>query len=230
MVRTVAESLAEVRARADAAARKSGRNPSDVRLMAVTKGFPREVVAETLAAGASLFGENRVLEAEAKFADLTGTCELHLIGHLQTNKARAAAALFSCVQSIDSLHTAGALQARCAERGRSMDVLLELNTSGEETKSGFPGRDELLSCLEAMHGLPQLRPRGLMTVGPLTDDPGRIRASFSLLRRLFEEIRGFSPGFDTISMGMSSDFELAIEEGSTLVRVGTALFGPRNPA
>jgi PLP dependent protein len=227
MVKTVSESLSEVRARVDAAARKSGRSPSDVRLMAVTKGFPRELVAETMAAGALLFGENRVQEAESKFADLAGRCELHLIGHLQTNKARAAAALFSCVQSIDSLHTAQALNGRCAESGRSMDVLLELNTSAEETKSGFAGRDELLSCLDAMQGLPQLRPRGLMTVGPLTDDPGRIRASFSLLRLLFDEIHASSPGFDTISMGMSSDFELAIEEGSTLVRVGTALFGPR---
>ena len=230
MVRTLAESLLEVRARADAAARKSGRDPSDVKLMAVTKGFPRELVVETLAAGVSLFGENRVQEAEAKFADLADRCEIHLIGHLQTNKARAAAGLFSCVQSIDSPHTAEALHARCEERDRSMDVLLELNTSGEESKSGFHGRDGLLSCLDAMKSLPRLRPRGLMTVGPLTDDPGRIRASFSALRRLFEEVRGSSPSFDIISMGMSADFELAIEEGSTLVRVGTALFGPRKQA
>ena len=230
MVKAVAESLSEVRARADAAARKAGRDPSDVRLMAVTKGFPRELVAESLAAGVSLFGENRVQEAEAKFADLGGRCELHLIGHLQTNKARAAAGLFSCVQSIDSLHTAEALNARCAERERSMDVLLELNTSGEESKSGFRGRDELLSCLDALGKLPRLRPRGLMTVGPLTDDPAKIRASFSVLRLLFEELRQASPSFDTISMGMSADFELAIEEGSTLVRVGTALFGSRRQA
>jgi PLP dependent protein len=230
MVKTVAESLSEVRAKADAAARKSGRDPLEVRIMAVTKGFPREMVAETMAAGMTLFGENRVQEAEAKFADLAGQCELHLIGHLQTNKARAAAGLFACVQSIDSLHTAAALHARCTERDRSIDVLLELNTSGEEAKSGFRGRDELLSCLEAMGSLTRLRPRGLMTVGPLTDDPGKIRASFSQLRRLYEETRGISPAFDTISMGMSSDFELAIEEGSTLVRVGTALFGPREKA
>ena len=227
MVKTVAQSLAEVRARADAAARKSGRDPAEVKLMAVTKGFPRELVVETIAAGVSLFGENRVQEAESKFADLAGSCELHLIGHLQTNKAKAAAGLFSCVQSIDSLHTAEALHARCAERDRSIDVLLELNTSGEETKSGFRDRGELLTCLEAITSLPRLRPRGLMTIGPLTDDAGEIRASFSLLRRLFEETRGISPAFDTISMGMSADFELAIEEGSTLVRLGTALFGPR---
>lgn len=230
MVKTVAASLSEIRERADASAKKAGRNPSDVRLMAVTKGFPRESVAEGLAAGVLLFGENRVQEAESKFADLAGRCEVHLIGHLQTNKARAAAGLFSCVQSIDSLHTAEALNARCAERDRSMDVLLELNTSGEGSKSGFRTRDELLSCLDDLRKLPRLRPRGLMTVGPLTDDRGEIRLSFSRLRLLFEETKGVAPTFDTLSMGMSSDFELAVEEGSTLIRIGTALFGPRRPA
>jgi PLP dependent protein len=230
MVKAIAESLSEVRARADTAARKSGRDPTDVRLMAVTKGFPRELVVECLAAGVTLFGENRVQEAETKFADLAGRCEVHLIGHLQTNKARAASGLFSCVQSIDSLHTAEALNARCAERDRSIDVLLELNTSEEDSKSGFRGREELLSCMEALGSLPRLQPRGLMTVGPLTEDQGKIRASFSRLRLLFEEIRSIASTFNTISMGMSADFELAIEEGSTLVRVGTALFGPRKQA
>jgi pyridoxal phosphate enzyme (YggS family) len=227
MVRTLAESLTDVRSRIDAAARKSGRAPSDVRLMAVTKGFPREVVLEALAAGMSLFGENRVQEAESKFVDLPGQWEMHLIGHLQTNKAKAAAALFSCVQSIDSPHTAEALNARCAEHGRVLDVLLELNTSGEDSKSGFRTRDDLLAGLEAVQALPHLRPRGLMTVGPLTDDQQRIRASFAELRELFQRIRAGFPAFDTLSMGMSGDFELAVEEGATLVRMGTALFGPR---
>jgi hypothetical protein len=227
MVKTLAESLADTRSRIDAAARKAGRAPGDVRLMAVTKGFPREVVLDALRAGLTLFGENRVQEAEAKFSDLPGTYETHLIGHLQTNKARAAAALFACVQSIDSLHTATALDGRCAERGTSIDVLLELNTSGEAAKSGFRGRDDLLAGLDAMSSLPRLRVRGLMTVGPLTDDPERVRASFAQLRMLFEELRPGRQGFDTLSMGMSGDFELAIEEGATLVRLGTALFGAR---
>jgi pyridoxal phosphate enzyme (YggS family) len=227
MVSTLAKSLEEVRARIEAAARKAGREAANVRLMAVTKGFPRELVAEALAAGVSLFGENRVQEAESKFADLAGQYEIHLIGHLQTNKARTAAGLFSCVQSIDSPHTAEALHGRCAERDRTMDVLLELNTSGEDSKSGFRGRDELLSCLDVMGKLPRLQPRGLMTVGPFTNDPERIRASFSMLRLLFDEIRPGISAFDTLSMGMSADFELAIEEGATLVRLGTALFGPR---
>ena len=229
MVETVAANFAAVRSRIAAAARRTGRDPSAVRLMAVTKGFPRQTVDEALAAGASLFGENRVQEAETKFTELAGRCETHLIGHLQTNKAKAAAALFDCVQSIDSLHTAQALDARCAERGRTMDVLLEMNTSGEASKSGFPGRDELAAGLEEVEKLPHLRVRGLMTVGPLTDDQRMIRAAFALLRSAFESLAVGRPGFDTLSMGMSSDFEIAIEEGATLVRVGTALFGPRGP-
>jgi len=229
MVSTVAANLAEVRSRIAEAARRAGRDPSRVRLMAVTKGFPRETVIEALEAGASLFGENRVQEAETKFTDLAGRCETHLIGHLQTNKARAAAALFDCVQSIDSPHTALALDARCNERARSMEVLLELNTSGEQSKSGFAGRGELLAGLSEIEKMPRLRVRGLMTVGPLTGDEGTIRASFARLRSAFEELAPGRPGFDVLSMGMSSDFEIAVEEGATLVRVGTALFGPRSP-
>jgi pyridoxal phosphate enzyme (YggS family) len=131
------------------------------------------------------------------------------------------------VQSIDSTHTAASLDSRCAERGTSIDVLLELNTSGEESKSGFRSRDDLLAGLDGVRKLPRLRVRGVMTVGPLTDDAEKIRESFSRLRSLFEEIRPSLPLFDTLSMGMSGDFELAIEEGATLVRLGTALFGPR---
>jgi pyridoxal phosphate enzyme (YggS family) len=227
MVKTLAENLLEARTRIEDAARRSGRDPAAVRLMAVTKGFPRDTVLEALQAGTSLFGENRVQEAEEKFAGLDG-CETHLIGHLQTNKARTAAALFSCVQSIDSVHTAEALGSRCTERGRTMDVLLELNTSGEASKSGFPGREGLRPALDLIEKLPSLRVRGLMTVGPLTDDREKIRASFALLRQVFEELQAGRAGFDVLSMGMSADFEIAVEEGATLVRLGTALFGPRN--
>jgi pyridoxal phosphate enzyme (YggS family) len=227
MVKTLAESLAEIRSRMDAAAGRAGRSPADVRLMAVTKGFPRETLLEAIQEGLTLFGENRVQEAELKFAGLPGPHEVHLIGHLQTNKARSAAALFTCVQSIDSAHTAEALDGRCAERGVTMDVLLELNTSGEDSKSGFKDRDELLAGQDVVGKLPNLRVKGLMTVGPLTDDTNRIRESFSRLRRLFDEIKPGFPGFDTLSMGMSGDYETAIEEGATLVRIGTALFGVR---
>jgi PLP dependent protein len=225
----LAARLTEVRARIAAAARRAGRAEGSVALMAVSKGHPAEAMREALAAGVTLFGENRVQEAEEKLAALGGLPVVHLIGHLQRNKAKTASGLFACVQSVDKLETAQALDTRCAERGRTMDILLELNTSGEEAKSGFESRDELLAALDALARLPALKVRGLMTVGPLTDDEARIRAAFALLRKLFDEMRsgGGLPGFDTLSMGMSGDFECAIEEGSTLVRVGTALFGPR---
>jgi hypothetical protein len=180
-------------------------------------------------AGLSLFGENRVQEAEQKYLNLPGTFELHLIGHLQRNKARPASGLFVCVQSIDKEETATALEAQCAARGRTMDVLIECNTSGESSKSGFPARGEALAGCDAIARMAHLCVRGLMTVGPLGDDQRRIHASFAALRSLYEEIRsgGGLPFFDTLSMGMSGDFEAAIEEGSTLVRIGTALFGQR---
>ena len=229
MVATFASALESMRARIDSAARKAGRDASSIRLMAVTKGFPRETVIEAYSAGLRLFGENRVQEAEQKYLDLPGTFELHLIGHLQRNKARHASGLFACVQSIDKTETAAALELQCAARGRTMDVLIELNTSGESSKSGFPARGEALAACDATGRMAHLRVRGLMTVGPLSEDQQRIHASFAALRSLFEEIRsgGGFPFFDTLSMGMSGDFEAAIEEGSTLVRIGTALFGQR---
>ncbi len=231
MEKVIVERLAEVRGRIAEAARRAGRDPGSIALMAVTKGFPREIVQEALAAGLSLFGENRVQEAEDKFVGLAGPAELHLIGHLQRNKARNAAALVSCVQSIDKVETAVALDTRAAEQGKTIDILLELNTSGEASKSGFSSREELLYGLDAIVRLGSLRVRGLMTVGPLTDDAGKVRASFAHLRSLFDELRSGAtiPRFDMLSMGMSGDFELAIEEGSTLVRIGTALFGQRGP-
>ena len=225
----LASALPGVRARIEEAARRSGRSPAEVRLMAVTKGFPREAAEAALAAGITLLGENRVQEAELKYAEITASFELHLIGHLQRNKARTASGLFSCVQSIDKEETASALESRLAERGRSMDILLELNTSGEASKSGFRSRDDLLAFLGPLSAMPHLRLRGLMTVGPLGGDDAAVRRSFASLRKLFAEIRssGSFKAFDTLSMGMSGDFETAIEEGSTLVRVGTALFGQR---
>ena len=229
MVETLAAAYAAVQQKIEAAARRAGRPVSAVRLMAVSKGFPRAAVDAAMAAGLRLFGENRVQEAEEKFTE-PSDIELHLIGHLQRNKARTAAAVFSCVQSIDKTETAESLDARCAERGMVMDVLLELNASGEQSKSGFADRDQLLRGLDSISRLSHLRVRGLMTVGPLCNDATRIRSAFSLLRTLFEEIRGSGQtAFDTLSMGMSGDFESAIEEGSTLVRIGTALFGPRQP-
>ena len=221
--------VASIRERIAAAARRAGRDPSEVRLMAITKTFPPSTVGEAMAAGLTLFGENRVAEAQAKFGGLEDACELHLVGHLQRNKAAVAAGLFSCVQSIDKPETAEALARHCEALGRRMDVLIEYNTSGEATKSGVRDRDGLAACLAAVHRLPVLRLRGLMTVGPLGGGPPEVRRAFRLLRQLFEDVRAERQpeGIDTLSMGMSGDFEVAVEEGATMVRLGTALFGDR---
>jgi hypothetical protein len=202
--------------------------------MAVSKTFPLQAVRAACEAGLRLFGENRVQEAEGKYLPDAGLppLSLHLIGHLQRNKARKAAELFEMVQSIDKLETAQALEAACAPSGRRLDILLEMNTSGEATKFGFASEEALLSTVEPILGLPHLRLRGLMTVGPLSGDRELVRGAFRRLARLFETLRGRCTGqpLEVLSMGMSGDFETAVEEGSTLVRLGTALFGPRgNP-
>jgi pyridoxal phosphate enzyme (YggS family) len=225
----LADRIASIRERIEASALRAGRDPEAVRMMAVTKSFPRSTVEEALVAGLTLFGENRVAEAVAKYAGLANACELHLIGHLQRNKAAAAAGLFACVQSIDKPETADALARHCEACGRRTDALIEYNTSGEASKSGVRDRDSLFTCIDSVRALPALRLRGLMTVGPIGGDTLEVRRAFRLLRRLFEEVRADrkSEAFDTLSMGMSGDFEAAVEEGATLVRLGTALFGAR---
>ena len=197
--------------------------------MAVTKLQPAAAVEAALAAGVTLFGENRLDEVAEKQASFRGA-ELHLIGHLQRNKVRQAAELVTCVESIDKIETAEALARRCAVLGRRMGILLELNTSGAPTQSGFRSREELLAALEGILALEALQVRGLMTIAPISEEPERIRAAFRSTRSLFEELRERYPalGIELLSMGMSGDFELAVEEGSTLVRIGSALFGSRS--
>ena len=197
--------------------------------MAVTKTRTHDAALAALAAGADLIGENRVQEATAKFVRRPGF-ELHLIGHLQRNKARTAARLFHGVQSIDRLATAEALQRALEGEDRTMDVLLELNTTGESAKHGFRSGEELCGALDAMAACDRLRVRGLMTLAAWRADPEAVRRSFRSLRSLFEELAPGRAGFDILSMGMSDDFEIAVEEGATLVRLGNVLFGPRPPA
>ena len=218
--------LADVRARVTAAARRGGRLAEHVRVMAVTKTRPQQAALAALAAGADLIGENRVQEAAAKFARLPGF-ELHLIGHLQRNKARAAARLFHAVQSIDRVATAEALQRTLDEEDRTMDVLLELNTTGESAKHGFRTAAELRRAFDALAACDRLRVRGLMTMAAWRADPEAVRRGFRSLRLLFEDLAPGRSGFDTVSMGMSGDFEIAVEEGATLLRLGSVLFGPR---
>jgi len=222
--------LEAVRERLSRAAQRSGRNPEAIRLLAVTKTLPLGAVELARRAGLKLFGENRVQEAEEKYASMAGEVELHLIGHLQRNKAGKAAGLFACIQSIDRVETAQALNRCCAQRGRTLPILLEMNTSGEASKSGFRSLEELLEAAERIAELELLSIRGLMTVGPLSADGEEVRRAFALLRRSYGRLQERCPSLalDTLSMGMSGDFEIAIEEGATLVRVGTALFGARS--
>lgn len=201
--------------------------------MAVTKTFRPDRIREAYVAGLRLFGENRVQEFASKtndLADLTGA-EWHMIGHLQSNKANKAVELFSGVDSVDSVRLADRLNASAAERGKKLRALIEINVGGEAAKSGVdPKSQELWQLLESAPKWPQLEIQGLMTVPPFTEDPEGARPYFRRLRELRDRIAGRKLGgisMDVLSMGMSHDFEVAIEEGSTCVRLGTAIFGAR---
>jgi len=230
---SIAENLARVRERFDAAARRAGRRSEDVALMAVSKTFPAECIREAYDTGLRLFGENRVQEFAGKVDSLRDLRdgEWHLIGHLQTNKAAKAVELFAAIDSVDSLRLAQKLNASAQQHGTKIKVLIEINVGGEAAKSGVaPESRELEELLSAAAELEHLEFRGLMTVPPFTEDPQEARPYFRKLREFREQIAARRlPAVDmtTLSMGMSHDFETAIEEGSTCVRVGTAIFGVR---
>lgn len=227
----IAERVAAVRERIARAAERAGRSPEAVTLVGVSKTHPAEAVQAAFTAGLRDFGENRVQEAEAKVVGLAGLREQglrwHLIGHLQANKARRAVALFDCIHSVDGIDLGRRLDGLAREAGRVLPVLLQVDLAGEATKHGIPEK-ELRPVLETMAGLTSLRADGLMLIPPLADDPEKTRPYFRRLRKLREEAAaaGLLQGAD-LSMGMSHDYEVAIEEGATLVRVGTALFGER---
>lgn len=233
---SISENIVAVRERVDEAACRAGRRPEEIALMAVSKTHPPEGIREAYRAGLRLFGENRVQEFAGKagaLADLSGA-EWHLIGHLQTNKAGKAAELFGAVDSVDSIKLAEKLDAAARGLGKKMDVLIEVNVGGEAVKSGVaPDSRELEELLLAAARLEGLSIRGLMTVPPFTEDPEGARPFFRKLRGVRDGIvRRKLPAVrvDSLSMGMSHDFHVAIEEGSTCVRVGTAIFGERTRA
>jgi pyridoxal phosphate enzyme (YggS family) len=207
---------------------RSGREPDSVRLLPITKGFPAGTVVQAMRLGLAEFGENRVQEAEAKIPAVEPRPRWHLVGHLQSNKAKRAVQLFDVIQSLDSAAIADEVAKRAAQAGRSITGFVEVNTSGDRTKYGAaPG--DALKLLEHVRGLGSIELRGLMTIGPLGGGPEGARNSFRALAAIRDEAaRGglLSAGAD-LSMGMSDDFEIAIEEGATLIRIGTALFGPR---
>jgi len=225
---TVRENLPRVQERIAAAQARSGRSAA-VTIVAVTKTHPADAVRAALAVGLHAIGENRVQELVEKVeAAGRAAAEWHLIGHLQRNKVRRALPLFDLIESVDSYRLAQELSAEAERTGREVESLVEVNISGEESKSGFSPA-ELLDAVAAVAQLPRLHVRGLMTIGPLTDDRVAIRAAFVRMRGLFEACGRDVPGFEArwLSMGMSGDFEIAVEEGSTMVRLGTVLFGER---
>jgi pyridoxal phosphate enzyme (YggS family) len=229
----VKEAVLAIRQRIELAAGRVRRNPDDVTLMAVTKMVQPQYIREGYEAGLRVFGENRVQEFQGKqeaLANLTGA-EWHLIGHLQSNKAKKAAEVFSAVDSVDSLRLAERLNQAAEQTGKTLPVLIEIKVGQEENKAGIPlDSPELESLLGAAPKLNHLQIRGLMTVPPFTTDSEGARPYFRVLRDLRDQIaaRGLPcVQMDVLSMGMSHDFEVAIEEGSTCVRVGTAIFGSR---
>ncbi|GGH07092.1 YggS family pyridoxal phosphate-dependent enzyme [Silvibacterium dinghuense] len=236
---TFAERLAIIEERIAAACRRAGRSRDEVRLMAVSKTHPAEALEEAVAAGVRLFGENRVQEFERKKESLTTAVragaeregiEVHLIGHLQSNKTAKAAKLFSGVDTVDSVKVAERLSEAALALGVRLPILVEIKLSGEAAKTGAsPDSDELRMLFERAADLEGIEVRGVMTVPPLDDNPETARACFRQLRSLKEGWAQTYPklSFEELSMGMSGDFEIGIEEGSTLVRIGTALFGKR---
>jgi len=230
---SIRQQLASIRERIDAAARRAGRNATDVALMAVSKTQPAANIIAAYQAGHRLFGENRVQEFSDKFPQLAelADAEFHMIGHLQSNKTAKSAEIFHAVDSIDSAKLAQRLNDSAQRLGKTLDVLIEINIGGEEAKSGIaPDDPELESILIGASAWKDLHLRGLMTVPPFTEDPEGARPYFRKLRELRDRLAARqlpSVSLDALSMGMSHDFEVAIEEGSTCVRIGTAIFGTR---
>jgi len=219
--------LKAVQRRIEAACARAGREPRSVTLVAVTKSQPPEVVCAAATLGLSLFGENKVQEAKAKIPACPGRLRWHMVGHLQSNKCRDAVELFEMVQSVDSLHLAEELNKRADQAAKTLPVLLEVNAVGEASKFGCRPV-QLLADLPRINALPRLEIHGLMIVPPWTPDPEKVRPVFREMRELkarCEQLLG-AP-LPHLSMGMTGDFEVAIEEGATMVRLGTALFGSR---
>ncbi len=227
----IAGNIEKVRAKIEKAAARSGRNPKDITLMAVTKTMPAEAVAAAFDCGVTLFGENRVQELIEKLPllDMTGR-SAHIIGHLQTNKVKYIIDKVDMIQSLDSLHLAKEIDRQAEKTGKTMDVLIEVNIGREESKSGVL-QSELFEFVNYVAEFKHINIRGLMAIPPVEADLEKTRPYFAQIRKLFIDIaakKSDNINMNILSMGMSSDFEIAIEEGSTLVRVGTSIFGKRN--
>ncbi len=224
--KNIRENVAEARGRIEDAARRSGRNSGDIALVIVSKNRTVEEIQAVLAAGETQIGENRVQEAERKRPALPGGFSYRMIGHLQRNKASVAASLFDAIDSVDSLRIAERVSEESLKLGKTMPALIQVNSSGESSKHGF-APEEIEKAADEAAKLEGLSLRGLMTIGPLTDEEREIRRAFAETRILFDKLRAGRRGFDILSMGMSDDYEAAIEEGSTMARIGRAIFERR---
>jgi len=223
-VSSIGDNLKRVEDTIDSTLAKTGRR-DNVTVVAVTKTQPFEIVEAALMEGITIIGENRVQEAALKYEQIGNKAHWHMVGHLQRNKVKQAVQIFEMVQSIDKVETAAEIDKRVEN---PLDVLIEINSSGESTKSGVE-LEGLFGLVDGLMPLQNICIRGLMTIGPFTDDEGMIRKSFSLTRKKFDELaaRYDNLEIDTLSMGMSADYAIAIEEGSNMVRLGTVLFGSR---
>ncbi len=231
---SIKENLQIIKTKISEAETKAGRPAGSVKLVAVSKFHPVNAVFDAIAAGQNSFGENRVQEAAEKFSEVYKTypkTELHIIGQLQTNKVKKAVEIATCIQSVDRIELLKEIEKQCSKLNKNIDILFEVHT-GEESKSGYESEETLLESINACKNgdFPHINPIGFMTMAPFTDDKKLIRNSFSTLRTLSEKLQKQYPmfNFKELSMGMSGDFEIAIEEGATIVRVGTAIFGERD--
>lgn len=226
----IRESLAEVRSNIAKACEKVGREPSEVTLLAVSKTKPIEMIREAMAAGQRAFGENYVQEIEEKYAVLGDSADWHMIGHLQRNKVKYIIGKVSLIHSVDSLRLAEQIQKEAEKHSITARVLLEVNVANEESKWGFTP-DETVEAVKAVAAMPNVHVCGLMTSAPITEDAESNRVYFRQLRKLFDDIKAMNienVDMQVLSMGMTGDYTVAVEEGSTLVRVGTGIFGARD--
>lgn len=221
------QNLQKVKSRITNAAEKSGRNPDEILLVVVGKTHPPEQIKAAIEFGATDIGESRLQEAAPKIEKLGQIARWHMIGHIQTNKAKKIIELFDLIQSVDSLRLAEEISRRADEIGKKIECLIEINSSGEQSKFGVEPK-EALELIKTVKKLSNIRLSGLMTIGPWTDDEQLIRTAMRKTKKLFDMGQNvLGESFNILSMGMSDDFEIAIEEGSTMVRVGTAVFGAR---
>jgi pyridoxal phosphate enzyme (YggS family) len=233
-VLSIAENIKIVKERIEGAAKRIGRDPSEIKLVAVSKTVDIDRVKEAVIAGITILGENRVQEAKEKISNFKFQIsnlkvEWHMVGHLQTNKAKTAIRLFDLIHSVDSLRLAEEIDRESRKAGKVQDVLVEVNLAGEETKHGV-SKEGTISLLREISKFKNVSVKGLMTMPPFSEDPEKVRPYFRRLREVrdnINELRVTSYELRDLSMGMSNDFEIAIEEGATMVRIGTAIFGER---